>query len=65
MIQIALWIVSVVVVVWAAVAVLELVGAFVGACCDAVSGDGKSMPGKGIRESERDARAWRAWHDGC
>ena len=46
MIYVALWITACVVVLWAAVAVLELVGAFVGACCDAVFGDGKINRGK-------------------
>ena len=48
MIYVALWITACVVVLWAAVAALELVGAFVGACCDAVHGDGKSTSGKEI-----------------
>ena len=59
MIYLALWIAALVVVVWAAVAALELIGAFVGACCDAVHGDGKSVHGKEIGDlTPEEAKDW-------
>ena len=60
MMYLALWIVACVVVLWAVCAALELVGWFVGACADAVSGDGKSVLDRELDEmSQADAERWR------
>ena len=63
MVQLAIGIVSVVVVMWAGVAVFELIGAFVGACADAVHRDGKSVLGKEIGDlTPAEAKDWLRRH---
>ena len=63
MINLALLIASAVVVMWAACAVLELVGVFVGACADAVLEDGKSIQDRELEDLTSERRLhWRNQH---